>query len=214
MKAIREFDARRNFNLKSDNSYDIVSIAPQSNIHGPLGFLKWVWAIRGSRWFIFLGTLVTRCLMAIGPPIWITDDFEALVFGSEHDATDALSKLLQMGPMAEYQNIGVDEASSAIDGVFVIGESDVESMDVPRKFGEFLKNKESVEEVVVGGGEARGVDEYYSNRVILVLKEGGGELADSLDEINLGLSEEFVIRLLEGRHVSGEKSREVFSVTP
>nr|GEY55059.1 hypothetical protein [Tanacetum cinerariifolium] len=36
---------------------------------------------RGSRWFIFLGTLVTRCFMAIGPPIWITDDFEALVFG-------------------------------------------------------------------------------------------------------------------------------------
>nr|GEY48096.1 pentatricopeptide repeat-containing protein At3g02650, mitochondrial [Tanacetum cinerariifolium] len=87
-------------------------------------------------------------------------------------------------------------------------------MDVPSKFGEFLKNKESVEEVVVGGGEARGVDEYYSNRVILVLKEGGGELDDSLDEINLGLSEEFVIRVLKGRHVSGEKSREVFSVTP
>nr|GEV73512.1 copia protein [Tanacetum cinerariifolium] len=74
--------------------------------------------------------------------------------------------------------------------------------------------RESVEEFVVGGGEARGVDEYYSNRVILVLKEGGGELDDSLDEINLGLSEEFVIRVLEGRHVSGEKSREVFSVTP
>nr|GEU52976.1 RNA-directed DNA polymerase homolog [Tanacetum cinerariifolium] len=33
---------------------------------------------RESRWFIFLGTLVTRCFMAIGPPIWITDDFEAL----------------------------------------------------------------------------------------------------------------------------------------
>nr|GEV21245.1 hypothetical protein [Tanacetum cinerariifolium] len=97
MKSIREFDARRNFNrspgfyihsfsvcnldvgfigldmsVKSNNSYDIVSVAPQSNIHGPLG---------GSRWFIFLGTLVTRCFMAIGPPIWITDDFEALVFG-------------------------------------------------------------------------------------------------------------------------------------
>nr|GEY12290.1 hypothetical protein [Tanacetum cinerariifolium] len=100
---------------------------------------------------------------------------------SEHDAKDALSKLLQMGPVAEYQNvdeyIGVDEASSAIDGVFVVGESDVESMDVPSK-------------------------------VILVLKEGGGELDDSLDEINLSLSEEFMIRVLEGRHVSGEKSRE------
>nr|GFA62604.1 hypothetical protein [Tanacetum cinerariifolium] len=36
---------------------------------------------RGSRWFIFLGTFVTRCFMAIGTPIWITDNFEALVFG-------------------------------------------------------------------------------------------------------------------------------------
>nr|GEW39165.1 RNA-directed DNA polymerase, eukaryota, nucleotide-binding alpha-beta plait domain protein [Tanacetum cinerariifolium]GEW43270.1 RNA-directed DNA polymerase, eukaryota, nucleotide-binding alpha-beta plait domain protein [Tanacetum cinerariifolium] len=42
---------------------------------------------RGSRWFIFLGTLVTCCFMAIGPPIWITDDFEALVFGMSIHAT-------------------------------------------------------------------------------------------------------------------------------
>nr|GEZ43688.1 sugar transport protein 13 [Tanacetum cinerariifolium] len=42
---------------------------------------------RGSRWFIFLGTFVTRCFMAIGPPIWITDDFEALVFGMSIHAT-------------------------------------------------------------------------------------------------------------------------------
>nr|GEZ92458.1 hypothetical protein [Tanacetum cinerariifolium] len=31
--------------VKSDNSYDIVSVAPQSNTHGPLGILKWVWAM-------------------------------------------------------------------------------------------------------------------------------------------------------------------------
>nr|GEX75387.1 hypothetical protein [Tanacetum cinerariifolium] len=42
---------------------------------------------RGSRWFIFLATFVTRCFMAIGPPIWITDDFEALVFGMSIHAT-------------------------------------------------------------------------------------------------------------------------------
>nr|GEW06018.1 RNA-directed DNA polymerase, eukaryota [Tanacetum cinerariifolium] len=41
----------------------------------------------GSRWFIFLGTFVTRFFMAIGPPIWITDDFEALVFGMSIHAT-------------------------------------------------------------------------------------------------------------------------------
>ncbi|GJZ26937.1 hypothetical protein Tco_0571190, partial [Tanacetum coccineum] len=71
------------------------------------------------------------------------------------------------------------------------------------EFGEFSENKKSVEEVVVGGGEALGIDEDESNRVS-VLKNGGGEFDDSLDEINLGLSDEFVIRVLEGRDVSGE----------
>ncbi|GKD01892.1 hypothetical protein Tco_1172166, partial [Tanacetum coccineum] len=178
--------------------------------------------------------------------------------GSEQDAKDALSKLLQMGPVAEYQkarfeaiahkekattekeqgikettntitslqsevaspevkrsldaneNIGVDEVTSVIDGAFVIGESNVESIEVRSKFGEFLENKESVEEVVVGGGEALGVDEDESNRVILVLKDGDDEFDDSLDEINQVISVEFIIRVLEGRDVFGE----VFSVTP
>nr|GEV53529.1 hypothetical protein [Tanacetum cinerariifolium] len=75
-------------------------------------------------------------------------------------------------------------------------------MDVCSKFGEFLENKESVEEVVVGGGKARGDDDDESNRLISVLKDGGGVFDDNLDEINLCLSEEFVIRLLEGRDVS------------
>ncbi|GKA91776.1 hypothetical protein Tco_0813701, partial [Tanacetum coccineum] len=56
-------------------------------------------------------------------------------------------------------------------------------------------------------GEALGVDEDEPNRVISVLKDGGGEFHDSIDEINLGLSKECVIRVLEGRDVSGEKSR-------
>nr|GEY38530.1 class II heat shock protein [Tanacetum cinerariifolium] len=112
------------------------------------------------------------------------------------------------------EDICVDEVSSVIDGVFVIGESNVGSMEVPSKFGEFSENKKIVKEVLVGGGEALGVDDYESNRVILVLKDGGGEFDDSLDEINLGLSEEFVIRVLEGRDDFSEKSREVFSVMP
>ncbi|GJU27631.1 ty3-gypsy retrotransposon protein [Tanacetum coccineum] len=53
-------------------------------------------------------------------------------------------------------DIGVDEVSSAIYGVFDMGESNVESMEVRSKFGEFSENKKSVEEVV-GGGEALGV---------------------------------------------------------
>ncbi|GKC36812.1 hypothetical protein Tco_1049196 [Tanacetum coccineum] len=118
------------------------------------------------------------------------------------------------GSLDADEDIGVDEVSSAIDDVFDSGESNVESMEVCSKFGEFLENKESVEEVVVSGGEALGVDEDESNRVISVLKGGGGEFDDNIYEINLGLREERVIRVLKGRDVSGEKSREVFSITP
>ncbi|GJY95054.1 hypothetical protein Tco_0511415 [Tanacetum coccineum] len=74
--------------------------------------------------------------------------------------------------------------------VFDIGESNVESMKVRSEFSEFLENKESMEEVVVGGGEACGVGEDELNRVISTLKDGGGEFDGRLDEINLNLSEE------------------------
>ncbi|GJY05176.1 probable sodium/metabolite cotransporter BASS4, chloroplastic [Tanacetum coccineum] len=131
---------------------------------------------------------------------------------SDRDEEDALSKgffVTLMGLRCELalpeikgsldadEDIGVDEVvSSAIDGVFDIGESNVESMEVHSKFGEFSKNKESVEEVVVVGGE------------------------------RVGLARMSRIEVLEGRDVSSEslvvfmkwvyheKSRGVFSVTP
>ncbi|GKC04090.1 zinc finger BED domain-containing protein RICESLEEPER 2-like protein [Tanacetum coccineum] len=62
------------------------------------------------------------------------------------------------GSLNDDEDIGVDEVSSAIDGVFDMGESNVESMDVHSKFREFLDNKKSVEEVV-GVGEALEVGE-------------------------------------------------------
>ncbi|GKA46392.1 hypothetical protein Tco_0739275, partial [Tanacetum coccineum] len=58
------------------------------------------------------------------------------------------------GSLDADEDIGVDEVNSVRDGAFVIGEINVESMKVRSKFGEFSKNKKSVEEVVVGGGEA------------------------------------------------------------
>ncbi|GJU83654.1 hypothetical protein Tco_1286019 [Tanacetum coccineum] len=67
------------------------------------------------------------------------------------------------------EDIGVDEVSSVIDGVFDIGESNVESMESDT----------------------------------LSLKDGGGEVDDGLDGINLDLSQDFVIRILESRDVSG-----------
>nr|GEY23659.1 protein ALP1-like [Tanacetum cinerariifolium] len=80
-----------------------------------------------------------------------------------------------------------------------------DAVEKPRsKFGKFFKNKESVEEVAVSDGEALGVDEDKSNKVISVLKDEGGEFVDSLDVINFGLSKEFVIKVLEGRDVFGE----------
>ncbi|GJW86009.1 hypothetical protein Tco_0159154 [Tanacetum coccineum] len=94
------------------------------------------------------------------------------------------------GSLDANEDIGVVEVSSAIDDVFDIGESNVESMEVRSEFSEFSENKESVEEVVVGGGEACGVGEDELNRVIPALKDGGGEIDGRLDEINLNLSEE------------------------
>nr|GEW00240.1 hypothetical protein [Tanacetum cinerariifolium] len=66
------------------------------------------------------------------------------------------------------EDIGVVKVSSAINDVFDIGESSVESIEVRSEFSEFSKNKESVKDVVVGGGEFDG----------------------RLDEINLNLSDE------------------------
>nr|GEU72123.1 hypothetical protein [Tanacetum cinerariifolium] len=72
------------------------------------------------------------------------------------------------GSLDTNEDIGVVEVISAIDDVFDIGESNVESIEVRSEFSDFSKNKESVKEVVVGGGEFDGC----------------------LDEINLNLSEE------------------------
>ncbi|GKD16541.1 hypothetical protein Tco_1205699 [Tanacetum coccineum] len=66
------------------------------------------------------------------------------------------------GSLDTDEDIGVDEVSSAINSVFDIGESNVESMEVRSKFSKLSENKKSLEEVVVGGGEALGVDEDAS----------------------------------------------------
>ncbi|GKE37819.1 NDR1/HIN1-like protein 6, partial [Tanacetum coccineum] len=86
------------------------------------------------------------------------------------------------GSLDANEDIGVVEVSSAIDDVFDIGESNVERMEVRSEFSEFSENKESVEEVVVGGGQACGVGEDELNRVIPALKDGGGEIDGRLDE--------------------------------
>ncbi|GKE29906.1 hypothetical protein Tco_1445290 [Tanacetum coccineum] len=70
------------------------------------------------------------------------------------------------GSLDANEDTGVVEVSRAIDDVFDIGESNVESMEVRSEFSEFLENKENVKE------------------------DGGGEFDGRLDEINLNLSEE------------------------
>ncbi|GJZ00984.1 hypothetical protein Tco_0518945 [Tanacetum coccineum] len=47
------------------------------------------------------------------------------------------------------EDIGVDEVSSVIDGVFDIGKSNVESIEVRSKFGEFSENKASLSHKLV-----------------------------------------------------------------
>nr|GEV61497.1 hypothetical protein [Tanacetum cinerariifolium] len=100
------------------------------------------------------------------------------------------ASLVIKGSKDANEDISVVEVSSAIDDVFDIGESNVESMEVRSEFSEFLENKENVEEVVVGGGKACRVGEDELNRVISKLMDGGGEFDGCLDEINLNLSEE------------------------
>nr|GEX98847.1 hypothetical protein [Tanacetum cinerariifolium] len=70
-----------------------------------------------------------------------------------------LLHLIFKGSLDADEDIGVDDVSSAIDGVFNIGESNVKSIEVRSKFGEFTENKASLDEVVVGGGEVFGVGE-------------------------------------------------------
>ncbi|GJT53664.1 hypothetical protein Tco_0988718 [Tanacetum coccineum] len=94
------------------------------------------------------------------------------------------------GSLDANEDIGVVEVSSAIDDVFDIGESNVESMEVLSEFSKFSENKESVEEVVVGGSESCRLGKDELNRVISALKDGGGEFNSQMDEINLNLSEE------------------------
>nr|GEW58294.1 hypothetical protein [Tanacetum cinerariifolium] len=110
---------------------------------------------------------------------------DCLMKASTRDFTNFVTKPENKvkGSLDADEDVGVDEVNCVIDGAFVIGESNVETL---------------------------GVDEDESNRVTLVLKDRDGEFDDSLDEINQVVSEEIVIRVLEGRDISGE----VFSVTP
>ncbi|GKC27071.1 hypothetical protein Tco_1034365 [Tanacetum coccineum] len=75
------------------------------------------------------------------------------------------------------EDIGVDDVSSAIDGVFNIGESNVESIEVRSKFGEFSENKASLEEVVVGGGKVLGVGE--DDDLCNAATDGGDDTVES-----------------------------------
>ncbi|GKA75727.1 hypothetical protein Tco_0782105 [Tanacetum coccineum] len=133
---------------------------------------------------------------------------------SDQDARYALSKLLQGGTVSAPQPLGeafsiariMEARFETIKGKKLNIEekidivlswpseeappSNVESMKVRSEFNEFSENKESVEEVVVGGGEACGVGEDELNRVISALKDGCGEFDSRLDEINLNLREE------------------------
>ncbi|GJW99682.1 reverse transcriptase domain-containing protein [Tanacetum coccineum] len=76
-------------------------------------------------------------------------------FKSQEKAVEYV-RALNVAPLEVVFARPVDEVSSAIDGVFDMG--NVESMEVRSMFGEFSNNKKSVEEVV-GDGEALGAGE-------------------------------------------------------
>nr|GEU68129.1 class II heat shock protein [Tanacetum cinerariifolium] len=83
------------------------------------------------------------------------------------------------GSLDADEDIGVDDVSRAIDGVFNIGESNVESIEVRSKFGEFSENKASLEDVVVGGGKVLGVGE--DDDLCNAATNGGDDTVESGD---------------------------------
>ncbi|GKD97031.1 hypothetical protein Tco_1380928 [Tanacetum coccineum] len=142
--------------------------------------------------------------------------------GSDRDAEYTLSRLLQRvissdlkWPEGKATTLG--EAFSLarlIEAHFeAIAEKEKEQI-IKKKVDTILSLQNSVFDSGESNVETLRVDEDEPNKVISVLKDGGGEFDDNIDEINLGLREECVIRVLEDKDVSGEKSHEVFSITP
>ncbi|GJX98546.1 hypothetical protein Tco_0355565 [Tanacetum coccineum] len=68
-------------------------------------------------------------------------------FGIQEKAVEYV-RALNAAPLEVVFAGPVDEVSSAIDDVFDVGESNVESMHVRSKFAEFFEDKESVEKVL------------------------------------------------------------------
>nr|GFA45203.1 retrotransposon Gag protein [Tanacetum cinerariifolium] len=65
------------------------------------------------------------------------------------------------GSLDAHEDNGVVHVISAIDNVFDIGESNVESIEVRSEFSEFSENKESVKEVVVSGDSQSAYSSYH-----------------------------------------------------
>ncbi|GKE31154.1 ty3-gypsy retrotransposon protein [Tanacetum coccineum] len=94
------------------------------------------------------------------------------------------------GSLNADEDIGVDEVSSAIDGVFDMGKSNVESMEVRSKFGEFSDNKKSVEEVV-GVGEALRVGEDDDSGKVMMQSKYKDPQRDLSKLLQLGTMEDY-----------------------
>ncbi|KAI3688653.1 hypothetical protein L2E82_46387 [Cichorium intybus] len=101
------------------------------------------------------------------------------VIGAENENNDSFS-------IGEMWKDGIDEANSVLE----MDASDSE-------------NKESVEVV---NNETHEIDIDELHRVLSLLKitDGDSSLGSKLDDMNLNLSEEFVVRVLETPHVPGE----------
>ncbi|GJV85637.1 hypothetical protein Tco_1525535 [Tanacetum coccineum] len=109
------------------------------------------WIIVITEYFSLLNTPTDQCLWIVG---FNLEGMAAEWF--QWMSRNASPKI--KGSLNADEDIGVNEDSSVIDGIFDMGESNMESMEVRSKFGEFLDNKKSMEEVV-GIGEALRVGE-------------------------------------------------------
>ncbi|GJT03942.1 hypothetical protein Tco_0838404 [Tanacetum coccineum] len=98
-----------------------------------------------------------------------------------------------------------DENNQAVDtNVGDQEDPNVKEKQEVKKADDLIKNIKDEEGKNVEDVRIESVDEDELNIVISVLKDGDGEFDDRLNEINLDLSHEFVIRVLENRDVFGE----------
>nr|GEV62453.1 hypothetical protein [Tanacetum cinerariifolium] len=125
---------------------------------------------------------------------------------------DDFTKGIELGKYEVWLELTSDKHKDVMDTIYAMYDAFVaENPNVTSSYSSNSVKIDSLESMAKGNtnlDDTVHVDDpivqAQSNRVISVLKDGGGEFDDGLDEINLGLSEEFVIKVLDDRDIFDE----------